>query len=133
MGDLVLVFMLKEFKAKFTKRGQGPYIISNLSSSEAVKLSTLEGEEMPNWISGCGIKKYNKPLTQHELNLLHQAKWRKEWKQIEIELAQEEAKLRAQKQKLVREIGKPMRIYKMKFLRSEDKLEEETPQPIIII
>ena len=101
VGDLVLVFMLKEFEAKFTKQGRGPYVISNLSSSEAVKLSTLEGEEMLNWISGYCIKKYNKPLTQNELNMLHQAKRGKERKQIEIELAQEEAKLRAQKQKLV--------------------------------
>ena len=92
VGDLVLVFTLKEFKAKFTKRGQGPYVISNLSSSRAVKLSTLEGEEMPNWISGCRIKKYHRPLTQNELNLLHQAKW-KEQKQTEIDLAQEEASL----------------------------------------
>ena len=98
-----------------------------------VKLSTLEGEEMPNWISGCHIKKYNKPLTQHELNLLHQAKWRKERKQIEIELDQEEAKLRAQKQKLVRETREPMWIYTMGLLRGEDEPEEDTPQPIITI
>ena len=75
VGDLVLVFMLEEFEAKFTKCGRRHYVISNLSSSRALKLSTLEGEEMPNWISGCRIKKYNKPLTQHELNMLHQAKW----------------------------------------------------------
>ena len=75
VGDLVLVFTLKEFEAKFTKRGRGPNVIFNLSSSGAMKLSTLEGEEMPNWINGCHIKKYNKPLTQNELNLLHQGKW----------------------------------------------------------
>ena len=80
---------------------RGPYVIFYLSSSRVVKLSTLEGEKMPNWISRCRIKKYNKPLTQYELQLLHQAKWRKEQKQIEIELAQEEAKLRVQKRKLV--------------------------------
>ena len=133
LGDLVLVFTLKEFEAKFTKQGRGPYVIANLSSSGAIKLSTLEGEEMSNSISGCRIKKYNKPLTQHELNLLHQAKWQKEWKQIEIELAREEAKLRAQKQKLVWEVREPMRIYKMELLRGEEELEEDTPQPIITI
>ena len=98
-----------------------------------MKLSTLEGEEMPNWISGCRIKKYHKPLTQNELNLLHQAKWQKERKKIEIELAQEEAKLRVQKRKLVRETGKPMWIYKMELLRGEEELDEEIPQPIITI
>ena len=75
---------------------------------------------MPNWISGCGIKKYNKPLTQDEVNMLHQAKQRKEQKQIEIELSQEEAKLRAQKQKLVQETSKPMQINKMELPRGED-------------
>ena len=88
---------------------------------------------MPNWISGCRSKKYNKALTQDELNMLHQAKWRKEQKQIEIELAQEEAKFRAQKRKLVRETSEPMWIYKIELLRGDEELEEETPQPIIII
>ena len=108
VGDLVLVFTLKEFEAKFTKWGWVSYVILNLSSSGAVKVSTLEGEEMPNRINGCCIKKYNKLLTQEELNMLHQAKWQKERKQIEIELAKEEAKLRAQKRKLVWQISKPM-------------------------
>ena len=78
LGDLVLVYTLKEFAAKFTKRGGGPYVISRLSSSGAVKIATLEGEEMPNWISGCRIKKYTMPLTIEQLNQLHEAKWRTE-------------------------------------------------------
>ena len=53
LGDLVLLFTLKQFVSKFTKQGRGPYVISGLSSSGAVKLSTLDGEEMANWISGC--------------------------------------------------------------------------------
>ena len=48
LGDLVLVFTVKEFAAKLSKRGKGPYVISGLSTSGAIKLSTLEGEEMPN-------------------------------------------------------------------------------------
>ena len=53
LGDLVLLFTLKQFVSKFTKRGQGPYVISGLSSNGAVKLSTLDGKEMANWISAC--------------------------------------------------------------------------------
>lgn len=68
LGDLVLVYTLKEFAAKFTKRGRGPYVISRLSSSGAVKIATLDSEEMPNWISGCRIKKYTTPLTTEQLN-----------------------------------------------------------------
>ena len=53
LGDLVLLFTLKQFVSKFTKRGRGPYVILGISSSGAVKLSTLDGKEMANWISGC--------------------------------------------------------------------------------
>ena len=48
LGDLVLVFTVKEFAAKLSKCGKGSYAISGLSASGADKLSTLEGEEMPN-------------------------------------------------------------------------------------
>ena len=48
LGDLVLVFTVKEFAAKLSKCGKGPYVILGLSASGAVKLSTLEGEEMLN-------------------------------------------------------------------------------------
>ena len=50
LGDLVLLFTLKQFVSKFTKQGQGPYVISaiGLSSNGTVKLSTLDGEEMAN-------------------------------------------------------------------------------------
>ena len=37
LGDLVLVYALQQFVSKFTKRGRGPYVISRLSSSGAVK------------------------------------------------------------------------------------------------
>ena len=90
LGDLVLLFTLKQFVSKFTKQGQGPYVISRISSSGAVKLSTLDGEEMANWISGCQIKKYNTPLTTLELECLHKAWWRQEKQKLVAEMAQEE-------------------------------------------
>ena len=57
VGDLVLVFMVKEFVAKLSKCGKDPYVISGLFASGAIKLSTLEGEEMPNWNTGCRLNK----------------------------------------------------------------------------
>ena len=51
-GDLVLVYTLKPHKGKFKKRGFGPCVIEKISSSGALKLSTLNGETMSNWISG---------------------------------------------------------------------------------
>ena len=66
-------------------------MISKLSSSGAVKLSTLDGKEMANWISGCRIKKYNLPLTTEELGCLHKARWRLEKCKLVAKMAQEEA------------------------------------------
>ena len=60
LGDLVLLFTLKQFVSKFTKQGQGPYVIS---ANGMGNLSTLDSKEMANWINGCRIKKYNTLLT----------------------------------------------------------------------
>ena len=54
--DLVLFLTLKEFVSKLTKHRWGTYVIASLSSSIAIKLSTLDGEEMPNWTSGCSVR-----------------------------------------------------------------------------
>ena len=75
-------------------------MISRLSFSGAVKLSTLDGEEMANWISGCKIKKYNTPLTiDEELGHLHKARWRQKKKKLIAKMAQEEAWEQAKKHK----------------------------------
>ena len=52
----------------------GPYMIHDLSASGAVHLATLDGEPMDNWISGCRVKKYLKPLTLEILEWIHKAK-----------------------------------------------------------
>ena len=52
-GDLVLAYTLKHHASKLKKHGMGPYIIQDISTSRALRLATLDGEKMPNWISGC--------------------------------------------------------------------------------
>ncbi|MCO5556414.1 hypothetical protein L7F22_009963 [Adiantum nelumboides] len=47
-GDYVLMYTLKQHSRKLRKQGNGPYVIHDISSSGAIKLATLEGEEMPN-------------------------------------------------------------------------------------
>ena len=56
VGDLVLVYTLKQHTSKLKKRGNGPYVIHDISTSGAVRLATLDGEQMLNWMSGCRIK-----------------------------------------------------------------------------
>ena len=70
-------------------------MISSLSSSGAIKLSTLDGKKIPTWISGCCVKKYYISLTTQELEHLHKAKWRQEKCRLVVESAREEAKEQA--------------------------------------
>ena len=88
----MLLYTLKKQKRKLKMRGLGPFVINTLSTSGAVRLETLEGEQMTNFINGSCIKKYEEPLTQDILMRLCTAKKRKEaLAQIKKE-AQEEAK-----------------------------------------
>ena len=97
LGNLVLVYTLKQFQSKFSKAGRGPFVISGVSSSNAVKLSTLDGEEMPNWINGYRVKKYYTLLNIEELECLHKAKWRQEKHRLVAKRAKEEAREQARK------------------------------------
>ena len=75
-GDLVLAYTLKQHASKLKKRGMGPYVIHDISTSGALRLATLDGEQMPNWISGCRVKKYLWPSTIDMLERIHKAKVR---------------------------------------------------------
>ncbi|WP_165303672.1 hypothetical protein, partial [Enterobacter cloacae complex sp. CH23B] len=98
-GDLVLVYSLKQHIPKFKKKRNGPFFIEDISPSGALKLSTLDGEPMANWISGCRLKKYNLPLTNELLERMHAAKQRKMKQQQVINEAQEESRLWVLKRK----------------------------------
>ena len=92
-----MVYTLKPLIGKFKKRGFGPCVIDEISSNGVVKLSTLDGETMSNWISGCQIKKYELPLTNDMLERMHDAKNRKEVVEMQKAEAQDEAKERIQR------------------------------------
>ena len=77
IGDYVLIYTFKHKTKKLKKRGMEPFVIHSISSSGAIKLATIDGEEMPNWISGCRLKKYYLPLTPNMLERAHAAKYRK--------------------------------------------------------
>ena len=76
-GDLVLVYTLKQHASKLKKRGLGPYVVYDISSSGAIRLATLDNKPMPYYISGCRVKKYNEKLTTPMLQRIHDAKVRK--------------------------------------------------------
>ncbi|MCO5575728.1 hypothetical protein L7F22_029531 [Adiantum nelumboides] len=120
-GDYVLMYTLKQHSKKLQKRGNGPCVIHCISPSWAIKLATLEGEEMPNWISGCRLKKYHLPLTTDMLAKIHSAKERKnKLKEIKAE-AQEEARIRIVKRK-----------QKLQQQR-QPLIEKSTPVPLTVI
>ena len=98
----MLSYTLKQHSTKLSKRGKGPFVIHSLSPSGAVKLATLGGEPMANWISGCRLKKYDLPLTKQMLDDLHLAKTNKQQKEDRKIHAQEEARIQREKRKLRR-------------------------------
>ena len=98
-GDLVLLYTLKKNKRKLTPRGMGPYIINTITSGGAVRLVTLDGHSMANFINGSRLRRYHEPLTEEILARMHTARNEKERKAQMIADAQAEAKLRAQKNK----------------------------------
>ncbi|MCO5593608.1 hypothetical protein L7F22_047623 [Adiantum nelumboides] len=119
--DYVLMYTLKQHSKKLKKRGNGHYVIHDISSSEAIKLATLEGEEMPNWISGYKLKKYHLPLTTEMLAKIHSAKERNNKVEETKAHTQEEARIRILKckQKLQQQRQPP--------------IEETTPIPLAAI
>ena len=44
--------ILKKHKRKLKKRGLGPFVVSEITSSGAIRLETLDGAQMPNFING---------------------------------------------------------------------------------
>ena len=53
-------------------------MIHSLLSSGAVKLATLDGEEMSTFINGSQLKKFYEPLTQPIVEQIHFTKTKKE-------------------------------------------------------
>ena len=75
-----MAYTPKQHTSKLKKLGMGPYVLHDLSASGAVHLATLDGEPMANWITGCRLKKYNKPLREDILSRLHAVKEHKQRK-----------------------------------------------------
>ena len=107
-GDLVLVYTLKQHASKLKKCGLGPYVVHDISTSRALRLATIDGEQMPNWISGCRVKKYLAPLTMEMLECIHQAKERKHKADTHIQQAKAEGKAQEanRKRKVMQITGK---------------------------
>ena len=94
-GDLVLLYTLKKLKRKLKMQGLGPFVINELNSSGAVRLETLDGEQMANFINGSCLRLYNEPLTQEMMNCMEAAKTRQARATLLKKEAQEEANARA--------------------------------------
>ena len=107
VGDLVLLYTLKKSKRKLKKQGLGPYVIHSLLSSGAVKLATLDGEEMSTFINGSRLKRFYEPLTQPMLEQIHSAKTKKE----DLETLKREAQEEAQQWKLKMKERKEAQVY----------------------
>jgi len=77
-GDLVLLYTLKKHKCKLKRRGLGPFVVLELNTSGAVRLETLYGVPMGDYINGSHLKRYEEPLTDELIQRLHAAQNRNE-------------------------------------------------------
>ena len=80
-------------------QGLGPFVILDITTGGAIKLETLDGEPMANFINGSCLKRYHEPLTPEILSRLHKAQTKKAALQQMKEQAQIEARERAEKAK----------------------------------
>ena len=102
-------------------------MVSELTSSGAVRLETLDGAQMPNFINGSRLKKYELPLTKEMLNSLHRAKTYKQGQLDLKERAQQEARERRHKIK-ARNQANIMAL----SLEGEDESEELAIDPFTL-
>ena len=66
--------------------------------------------------------------------MLHEAKWRKQNNQLKVEMAREEAKQRERNRKDEHaQTGQQLKIHKLNLHKDDELLEEDVPQPIILI
>ena len=106
-------------------RGLGPFVISELSTSGAVRLETLDGELMTNYINGSHFKHYEEPLTEEMLNRLHAAKSRKQGVEDLRRQAKEEAQERIAQMK-------QRRAARIMTLSTGEELNENYVEPFRI-
>ena len=98
-GDLVLLYTLKKHKIKLKLQGLGPFVVNDLNTSGAVRLETLDGEPMGDYINGSRLKWYEEPMTKDMLVCLHVAQTQKEGQALLKQHALAEAQARAAKAK----------------------------------
>ena len=122
-GDLVLLYTLKKHKRKLKKRGLGPFVVNQLLRSGAVRLETLEGAEMPNFINGSRLKLYEERLTEEMLEKLHRAKTYKEGQRLLREEAQKEAQRHRKRMREWREA----QILMVLHISQDEELEHIPP------
>ena len=123
-----ILYTLKKHKRKLKKRGLGPFVVSELTLSGAVRLETLEGAQMPNFINGSRLKKYEEPLTEDMLQQLHAAKTYKEGQEQLKAKAQQESKERTKQINARRQA----QILTIITQNTEEELEEEFVEPFTL-
>ena len=120
----MLVYTLKKHKQKLKMCGLGPYVINELTTGGAVRLETLEGEPMANFINGSCLKRFHEPLTQNMLEKMHAARTRKEALETMKQEAQEEARQRAAKAKA--------RRHQIAMVQTHSKDEDDYVPPMLL-
>ena len=101
-------------------RGLGPFVFNELSPSGVVRLETLDGEPMANYINGSRLKLYHEPLTQEILDRMHAAKTQTTQAELLKQKAKKEANERARAAKATRRLKAKMLTLSIKSEDEED-------------
>ena len=89
------MYTLKQHKRKLKLRGVGPFVINEITPSGTVRLETLDGEPMANFINGSRLCVYHEPLTDDMLARMHAAGSRKQAEELMKQEALAEGRARA--------------------------------------
>ena len=71
-GDMALKFASQLHKKKLKLRGEGPYVVSEITKTGACRIRTLEGLDIPRFMNGSKLKRYYGPLTLEALLTVRQ-------------------------------------------------------------
>ena len=102
-GDMALKFTSQRHKKKLKLRGEGPYVVSEITKTGACRIRTLEGIDIPGFINGSKLKRYYGPLTLEALLITRQREVEAKLKASEGRMARLETDLRNAQAKLKRQ------------------------------
>ena len=124
VGDMVLLFGVRDKKRKLKYTGMGPYRICKITPQGTVRVETLDGIETVGFLNGSKFKRYYDPLTIETIEMAREKQAAKEKELKRIQAAIKEGKEREARNKQKRQAN--VWTYNV-FLDNIDEINEPAP------